>query len=130
MNDEDCPFCQLIQAGILYADFGLVVAIADRFPVAPGHTLLVPRRHEPDFFELTRDEHVALIDAALAVRSSLASKVSFDGVNLGLNNGEAAGQTVMHCHLHFIPRQKGDVPDPRGGVRWVFPGSAPYWTEP
>ena len=124
-----CPFCARISEDNVLASFGSIVAIADAYPLTPGHTLLLPRRHVADFFSLSREERMELLDALSSMRDRLAAETPFDGVNIGLNNGAAAGQTVSHCHVHFIPRRSGDVPDPRGGVRWIFPDSANYWTD-
>jgi diadenosine tetraphosphate (Ap4A) HIT family hydrolase len=118
----------LINEGAVLAEFGSVVALADAYPVTAGHTLLMPRKHEPDFFALTREERIALLDAVSAMRERLTAEVDVDGFNVGLNSGKAAGQTVSHTHIHLIPRRRGDVPDPRGGVRWIFPKTADYWT--
>lgn len=123
-----CPFCARIAEGDVLATFGSIVAIADAYPLTPGHTLLVPRRHVSDFFSLSREEQMELLEALSSMKDRLAAEIPFDGVNIGLNNGPAAGQTVSHSHVHLIPRRRGDVPDPRGGVRWIFPDSANYWT--
>jgi superfamily II DNA or RNA helicase/diadenosine tetraphosphate (Ap4A) HIT family hydrolase len=103
-----------------------VRAFPDAFPVSPGHTLIVPRRHVASWFDLIEIERVALFDAADAVRAILARDHAIDGWNLGVNVGRAAGQTVEHVHLHLIPRYHGDIPDPRGGIRHVIPGKGNY----
>ena len=105
----------------------LSIAFADRYPVTVGHALVVPRRHVGSFFELTEDEQADLLRTAGRVREILRAGGGIDGFNLGLNDGAAAGQTVMHVHLHVIPRRQGDQEDPRGGVRWIFPQHARYW---
>jgi superfamily II DNA or RNA helicase/diadenosine tetraphosphate (Ap4A) HIT family hydrolase/HKD family nuclease len=105
------------------------VAIHDKFPVSPGHTLIVTRRHVPDFFSCTAEERTAIFDMVDRVKNILDSRFHPDGYNVGFNSGEAAGQTVMHVHVHVIPRYKGDVEDPRGGVRYVLPGKANYLRE-
>ena len=122
-----CPFCERIAAGEVTAANGLAVAFPDAFPLSPGHVLIVPRRHEADFFALTVDEQEAMLDLARSERVRLLHGSAPDGFNLGLNSGEAAGQTIDHAHLHLVPRFTGDTPDPRGGVRWVFPDRARYW---
>lgn len=106
----------------------LVVCFRDAYPVNPGHVHIVPRRHTPDFFDLSGLERDAMFDMVEEVRKWLAEEFAPDGYNIGLNIGEAAGQTVPHAHLHVIPRYLGDVDDPRGGMRWVHPDRAPYWT--
>lgn len=122
-----CPFCELIARGVVRLDGGAAVAIADRFPLNKGHTLVLPRRHEPDFLGLGPDELQAVAKVARAVVDDLTREHSPDGFNLGVNVGQAAGQTVDHAHLHVIPRYRGDVDDPRGGIRWMIPARAPYW---
>ena len=95
--------------------------------MSPGHALIVPRRHEPDFFALTADEQAALVALVNPVRAALDQQFGPDAYNLGVNAGKAAGQTILHTHLHVIPRYAGDVAEPRGGVRWVLPETARYW---
>lgn len=99
----------------------------DAYPVNPGHALLVPRRHVADWFEASHDECQALMEGVQAARAAILESHEPDGFNLGLNLGEAAGQTVFHLHVHLIPRYAGDVDDPRGGVRCLIPGKARYW---
>jgi diadenosine tetraphosphate (Ap4A) HIT family hydrolase len=125
-----CPLCGLVDQGEYLVENELAVAVADGFPLSDGHSLVIPRRHEEDFFSLTQDERVAVLEATVSLHELLRSRYQFDGVNLGLNNGVAAGQTVGHVHVHVIPRYEGDVWDPKGGVRWVLPGRADYWTSP
>ena len=103
------------------------MAIADGFPVSPGHCLIIPRRHFASLFEATKDESAALWDLVDNVREYLSNKYHPDGFNVGSNDGAAAGQTVMHLHIHLIPRYLGDSDDPRGGVRWLKPEKAVYW---
>src|SRR5690348_6893859 len=100
------------------------VALQDKYPVSEGHTLIVPRRHVASIFDLESREQAAMWSMLTQVRSLLISQFAPDGFNLGLNDGEAAGQTVAHAHVHLIPRRKGDQPDPRGGVRNIFPEHA------
>jgi diadenosine tetraphosphate (Ap4A) HIT family hydrolase len=102
------------------------VAFDDAFPSAPGHTLVVPRRHVGRLLDLTERESAELWGLA---RDQLARLESTgpDAYTVGVNDGPAAGQTVAHVHLHLIPRRFGDVTDARGGLRWVLPNSAPYW---
>ena len=105
----------------------LAVAFLDAFPLSAGHCLVVPPRHEPDFLALTQAEQVAIRALVPAVRRHIEVTGGPAGYNIGINVGEAAGQTVAHAHLDVIPRHEGDVPDPRGGVRWVIPAKAKYW---
>jgi len=93
-----------------------------------GHTLIIPRRHVASFFECTAEERQAMLELLGAAKAVLDKAHAPDGYNIGLNNGAAAGQTVMHIHMHLIPRYAGDASDPRGGVRWIFPDKAKYWS--
>lgn len=104
-----------------------MIALRDGYPVSPGHLLLVPRRHVADWFEATPAEQQALTEAIGSARAAILKDHQPDGFNIGINAGEAAGQTVMHLHVHVIPRYRGDIADPRGGVRWVIPDTAAYW---
>ena len=128
MSKASCPFCALpAERILLLADEALV--IRDAFPVSPGHTLVIPRRHIGSFFELTDAERACMVELLAKAKAELDLSFQPDGFNIGINDGAAAGQTVQHLHLHLIPRYLGDVPDPRGGVRWVMPGKAKYWVE-
>ncbi|MBN1770163.1 MAG: HIT family protein [Deltaproteobacteria bacterium] len=122
-----CPFCEKIAAGHILTESPLAVAIPDGHPISPCHTLIVPRRHEADFFKLTDDERSAIWALVPVVRAIIEAETRPDGYNIGVNVGAAAGQTVQHVHLHVIPRCHGDSPDPRGGIRWVLPAKARYW---
>jgi diadenosine tetraphosphate (Ap4A) HIT family hydrolase len=122
---SDCPFCQLPLSRILDSN-NHAVAVADAFPVSPGHTLVIPRRHIACFFELTLDEMTAIYDLLGRLKARLDGSLKPAGYNIGVNVGAAAGQTVMHLHVHLIPRFVGDVSEPRGGVRNVIPGKGPY----
>jgi diadenosine tetraphosphate (Ap4A) HIT family hydrolase len=124
-----CPFCGRIEAGSVELRSTFAVAFPDGFPVSPGHTLVVPTRHQTDFFALSAGEQEDLWRLVAEVRQDLQERLSPNGFNIGLNDGEAAGQTVGHAHIHLIPRFQGDVPDPRGGVRLLFPANAAYWTD-
>ena len=124
---KKCPFCPVKDREIV-AEHPLAVAITDSFPLTRGHTLVVPRRHVASFFELTADERVAILGLLDRAKAALDSEHAPDAYNIGINDGAAAGQTVMHLHVHLIPRYKGDADDPRGGVRWIFPKKADYWS--
>lgn len=126
-HSEGCIFCGPKADGELLAGNDLAIAFPAGFPVSPGHALIVPRRHEPDFFNLSAAEQAAMVALVNPVRAVLAERYGPDAYNLGVNAGKAAGQTIMHTHLHVIPRYVGDVPEPRGGVRWVLPETARYW---
>jgi len=128
MNEtQPCAFCQLPTSRIVASnDLGMVVR--DGFPVSPGHTLIIARRHVGSFFDLAGAEREGLLALLDAARAQMQQEMSPDGFNIGINDGPAAGQTMPHLHIHLIPRYKGDVPDPRGGVRWVIADKADYWT--
>jgi diadenosine tetraphosphate (Ap4A) HIT family hydrolase len=121
----DCPFCALDTSRIL-AENLLAIAMADAFPVSPGHTLIVSRRHVANFFQLSPEERTAILDLLFQMRSRLLAEHSPGGFNVGVNVGPVAGQTVMHVHVHLIPRYERDVTDPAGGVRNVVPGKGRY----
>jgi diadenosine tetraphosphate (Ap4A) HIT family hydrolase len=125
--DEPCPFCQRLEAGDVSLTAGAAVAFEDGYPVAEGHTLVVPARHEPDFFALSEIEQADVWALVTLVRQALVERLRPAGFNIGINSGRAAGQTVDHAHMHVIPRFTGDVEDPRGGIRRVLPHKAAYW---
>lgn len=121
-----CPFCSISPARVVAAS-DLALALRDSYPVSPGHTLIVPRRHVATWFDATPAEQAALLALLDVVRRDLdAGDPRPDGYNIGINAGEAAGQTVMHLHVHLIPRYAGDVDDPTGGVRFVIPERGNY----
>jgi diadenosine tetraphosphate (Ap4A) HIT family hydrolase len=126
INMNPCPFCNPENSTVILAN-DHAMAIYDSFPVTPGHTLIIPKRHISSLFEATREEQAALFDLLSAMRQLLLKERNPAGFNIGINDGPAAGQTVMHLHIHLIPRYAGDTEDPRGGVRWVMPSKAPYW---
>lgn len=104
----------------------LAFAFRDKYPVSSGHTLVVPRRVVATWFEATRHEQLAIMELVDDVKRALDAEFAPQGYNVGFNAGVAFGQTVMHLHVHVIPRFEGDVPDPTGGVRWVIPLNANY----
>lgn len=105
------------------------LAFRDAFPVANGHTLVIPRQHVTSIFDLSADDQARLWKLAAEVRSLLLEEFAPVAFNIGINDGEAAGQTVAHAHIHVIPRFRGDVPDPRGGIRWILPERSAYWEQ-
>ncbi len=123
------PFLQ-VSSEHWVASNALAFAIADAYPVSPGHTLVVPRRVVATWWEATHDERVAIWSLVDEVKRRVDAEFAPHGFNVGFNSGEAAGQTVPHLHLHVIPRYRGDVPDPRGGVRWVIPSRGNYLAAP
>lgn len=100
----------------------------DGFPLSTGHSLVIPKRHIGSFFEASPDERNALFELLEHAKQSVQDEFHPDGFNIGINDGPAAGQTVPHLHIHLIPRYLGDLADPRGGIRWVIPGKADYWS--
>jgi diadenosine tetraphosphate (Ap4A) HIT family hydrolase len=123
---NECLFCEMDQNRVMLAN-DLAYAIRDGFPVTFQHTLIIPKRHESDYFSLTKDELSACHELLLTIRTQICQEdPSVEGFNVGVNVGAAAGQTIFHCHIHVIPRRAGDVPDPRGGVRHLIPGKGFY----
>lgn len=123
---EACPFCLPPPVRIIAADEWAFV-VRDAFPVSPGHTLIIPRRHVGSFFAITPIERESLLYLLEQAKVVLDREFHPAGYNIGINDGASAGQTVPHLHIHLIPRYTDDLPDPRGGVRWVIPGKAKYW---
>jgi diadenosine tetraphosphate (Ap4A) HIT family hydrolase len=121
-----CPFCTLGAERIVLANECAVV-VRDSFPVSPGHTLIIQKRHVGSFFDVTGGERKAMLTLLDSAKLGLDAAFHPDGYNIGINDGKAAGQTVPHLHLHLIPRYAGDSEDPRGGVRWILPQKAKWW---
>jgi len=119
-----CVFCQLDRP--ILAESKLSLAFFDGFPVSQGHALIVPRRHVLSIWECSSDEYADAFALVLRVKTVLQERFNPDGFNIGVNSGEAAGQSVWHAHIHVIPRYAGDVPSPRGGVRNIIPGKGNY----
>ena len=128
MDQTRCPFCRLESPRILLEN-DFAAAFLDGFPVSDGHTLVVPKRHVASLFDLPEVELAAVWKMVALVRGNMMTELKPDGFNVGVNDGLAAGQTVMHAHVHIIPRRQGDIVDPRGGVRWIMPEKARYWDE-
>jgi diadenosine tetraphosphate (Ap4A) HIT family hydrolase len=126
MTATECPFCHLAEDRI-WLQTDSAIAFLDNFPVSPGHTLVIPGDHIGALMELPENDLNEIWSLVAHVRKLLLEKYKPDGFNIGINEGKAAGQTVAHAHIHIIPRFNGDVPDPRGGVRWVVPARAKYW---
>lgn len=122
MTDEPAsPFLAIPRAEWV-AENELAFAVRDRYPVSEGHTLVIPKRLVVTWFDASPDEQRALLELVGVVKERLDARAPRpDGYNVGFNAGEAAGQTVMHLHVHVIPRYRGDMDDPRGGVRHVIP---------
>jgi ATP adenylyltransferase len=125
-RDPGCLFCNLPKDRI-FSENELALAIRDAYPVTDGHTLIIPKRHVSDYFDLYQPELNAIEQLARECREHLlSSDKAISGFNIGSNAGTSAGQTVMHCHVHLIPRRQGDVENPRGGVRGVIPNKQGY----
>lgn len=113
----DCPFCNLKENILFENDYA--VAFFDSYPVSKGHALIIPKRHSEHYFELTKEEIGAMFELSQKVKEYLDKEFHPDGYNIGFNVLEAGGQSVMHTHMHIIPRYKGDVEKPRGGIRKI-----------
>jgi ATP adenylyltransferase len=125
-KEADCLFCQIPKERIIDKN-ELAFGIQDAFPVTPGHCLVIPKRHTPNYFDLYRAELTACDSLLKDLRTQIQKNdSSVGGFNIGMNSGEDAGQTIFHCHIHLIPRRKGDVAEPRGGVRHMIPGKGSY----
>jgi diadenosine tetraphosphate (Ap4A) HIT family hydrolase len=122
---NNCPFCT-IPSERIHEKSEYAFVVDDAFPVSHGHTLVISRRHTADLFDLTREETASLLQLLWRARTRIDSSLKPSGYNIGINIGQAAGQTVMHVHVHLIPRYSADVPDPTGGVRNVIPGKGHY----
>ena len=124
--DLSCPFCSCPTERVI-AENEVSIAILDAYPVTNSHSLVIPKRHVSSLFHLTDEELLGCHSLIDSIRSALLeSDDSILGFNVGVNVGEAAGQTVFHCHFHLIPRRANDVENPRGGVRNVIPGKGGY----
>jgi len=137
MAEHPCPFCEITQdpsSSRLFASNEYTSVIADGYPVTDGHTLIIPKRHVASFFELTEQERASMFSLLDIAKAKLEQEHKPDGYNIGVNDGSSAGQTVPHCHMHLIPRydedNKARGADPKGGVRWVVPDKADYWSKP
>ena len=123
----ECPFCHDNIKSKTVAELNSVMECEDTSPVTPGHLLIIPKRHCIDFFHMTPEEQLDANNLlTILSRKILKEDPSITGFNIGINNGESAGQTIFHCHIHLIPRRDGDTPEPRGGVRGVIPDKMNY----
>ena len=120
---QNCPFCRasriVIENELAYADY-------DSYPASPGHCLIITRRHVAEYFQATAEEKTAIWELVDEMKSIIDKEYNPDGYNVGVNVGAAAGQSVPHIHIHIIPRYKGDVENPQGGVRGVIPHKQKY----
>ncbi len=125
-REDGCPFCDPVEANIVDRN-ELALALPDKYPVTDEHTLIIPIRHTPTYFDLGSAEQNACNQLLVAMQAKLREQDdSIAGFNVAINEGDAAGQTIPHCHIHLIPRRTGDVLDPTGGVRNVIPGMGNY----
>ena len=124
--NNPCLFCNSKQSGIDHEN-NLAYASYDTYPVSDYHCLIIPKRHVRDYFELTNDELIACNDLVKIVKEEIVNKDnSVKAFNVGSNAGKISGQSIMHCHIHLIPRREGDVENPQGGVRSVIPKKQHY----
>ncbi len=125
---KPCPFCNLAPARVIGRSMhGLF--FRDGFPLSPGHTLVIPHRHVGSFFDLSAAERADLLALLDQAKAGVDQEFRPQAYNIGINDGPAAGQTVPHLHIHLIPRYDGDRADPRGGIRWIIPEKADYWSK-
>ena len=119
--NNPCLFCSIKESG-LADENTLAYASYDTYPVSEWHCLIIPKRHVKDYFELTNDEVIACNDLIKKIKEKILLKDPLvKGFNIGTNAGKIAGQSILHCHIHLIPRREGDVENPQGGVRSVIP---------
>ena len=125
-DNGPCVFCSNSENKVI-ADNALAYAILDKYPVTDGHHLVIPNRHIEDYFSLTQEELLACDALVRQLKNDIENRdLSVKGFNIGINAGEIAGQTIFHCHIHLIPRRRGDTSNPRGGVRGVIPERQSY----
>lgn len=121
-----CPFCNIPEERVISSnEHGWI--IRDGYPITPGHTLIISKRHIESWFLLSEEEKLNLMSLLTCAQKELEIEFRPNGFNLGINDGQAAGQTIPHVHIHLIPRYKGDLEDPRGGIRNIIPAKAKYW---
>ena len=124
--NDPCLFCNSRKSGIAHEN-QLAYASYDTYPVSKSHCLIIPKRHVVDYFDLTNDELIACNDLIKIMKQDVTEKDrSIKAFNIGTNAGKVAGQSIMHCHIHLIPRREGDVDNPQGGVRSVIPKKQHY----
>ena len=124
--NNPCLFCNTEKSGIDHEN-NLAYASYDTYPVSDYHCLIIPKRHVKDYFELTNEELIACNDLVKIVKEEIINKDNtVKAFNIGVNVGKISGQSIMHCHIHLIPRREGDVENPQGGVRSVIPKKQHY----
>ena len=128
--NNPCLFCDSKKSGIAQEN-DLAYASYDSYPVSDHHCLIIPKRHIKDYFDMTNDELIACNDLIKIIKNEILEKDNtVKGFNIGTNAGKIAGQSIMHCHIHLIPRREGDVENPQGGVRSVIPNKQHYKRKP
>ena len=128
--NNPCLFCDSKKSGIAHEN-DLAYASYDSHPVSDYHCLIIPKRHIIDYFDMTNDELIACYDLMQMIKNEILEKDNtVKGFNIGTNAGKIAGQSIMHCHIHLIPRREGDVDNPQGGVRSVIPNKQHYKRKP
>lgn len=120
-----CPFCNHNDL-VIQLENNLAIAFYDKYPVQKGHLLIVPKQHIKTYFDASTDQIMAIHDLLHKGKALLDEQYEPDGYNIGVNVGEYGGQTVNHLHFHLIPRYKGDIEDPRGGIRKAIPNLVQY----
>ncbi|MEC7838569.1 MAG: HIT family protein [Chlamydiota bacterium] len=126
---DNCIFCQMVEKSReveIVAQFEHTFVIKDQYPVSPGHLLIIPKHHTENWFTATEEVKKEITFVLDELKAFLDREYQPDGYNIGINSGKVAGQTVMHLHVHLIPRYEGDMDDPRGGVRGVIPSKQKY----
>ena len=124
--NNPCLFCNTINKEYIFEN-NLAYSTFDSYPVSEFHLLIVPKRHLKNYFELTNDEIIACNKIILLSKNKIEKMdKTIKGFNIGINCGKVAGQSIMHCHMHLIPRREGDVENPQGGVRGVIPSKQHY----
>lgn len=132
MQTKNCPFCEIANTSSherVILENKEAFLIEDGFPVSEGHSLVIPKRHIGSFFDITEEEKAALLQLLEKAKEIIDPRYRPSSYNIGINDGPAAGQTVPHLHIHLIPRYEQVDSDPRGGVRWVIPEKADYWSQ-
>ena len=127
-NNNPCLFCDKEnQKFKLISENDFCVARFDEFPVSPGHALIIPKKHMLSFFDLKEDGVLKMFSLMRNAKDIIQKEYKPDALNIGINDGEAAGRTINHLHIHLIPRYLGDMENPRGGVRHIIPGKGYYY---
>ena len=121
-----CVFCDKIKNNNYFYENDKIIATYDAYPVSKGHCLIIPKRHFNNFFMATEEEKNAINKAIVDVKKIIDKEYKPDGYNIGVNVNKVAGQSIMHTHIHIIPRYTGDMADPKGGVRGVIPLKQKY----